>query len=94
MVEPQFPKRADAKNAVCLASLAAGVGAYVRSVSGVLETKISPETKALVLDSIFPFLMTEYAKYWPNKLPERFEYTKDRDGTHRSSFYTSRRTIV
>ena len=83
MVEPQFPKRADAKNAVCLASLAAGVGAYVRSVSGALETKTSPETKMLVLENIHPFLTTEYGKHWPNKLPEVFEYTKNRDGTHR-----------
>jgi hypothetical protein len=94
MVEPQFPKRADAKNAVCLASLAAGVGAYVRSVCGALETKISPETKTLVQESILPLLTTEYAKYWPNKLPEMFEHTKDRDGTHCLSFLKSRRTIV
>jgi len=80
MVDPQFPKRADAKNAVCLAALAAGVGGYVRAVSGALETKISPETKTLVYESILPLLTTEYAKYWPNKLPEMFEYTKDRDG--------------
>jgi len=93
MVEPQFPKRADAKNAVCLASLAAGVGAYVRSVSGAIETKISPETKTLVLESILPFLTTEYTKYWPNRPPEMFEYTKDRDGTH-CLFCSLSRTIV
>jgi hypothetical protein len=81
MVVPQFPKRADAKNAVCLAALAAGVGTYVRAISAALEAKISPETKTLVYESILPLLNTEYAKYWPNKLPE-FEYTKDRDGTH------------
>jgi len=82
MVEPQFPKRADAKNAVCLAALAAGIGAYVHAVNGALEAKISPETRALVMESILPLLTTEYAKYWPNKLPEMFEYTKDRDGMH------------
>lgn len=81
MVEPQFPKRADAKNAVCLAALAAGVGDYVRSITGALETKISPEIRTLVLDSILPLLTTEYAKFWPNKLPDMFEYTRDRDGT-------------
>lgn len=81
MVDPQFPKRADAKNAVCLAALAAGVGAYVRAVSVALETKISPETKTIVYDSILPLLTTEYAKFWPNKPPEMFEFTKDRDGT-------------
>jgi len=62
MVEPQFPQCVDAKNAMCLASLAVGVGAYVRSVSRAIETKISPETKTLVLESILPFLTTEYAK--------------------------------
>ena len=82
MVVPQFPKRADAKNAVCLAALAADVGAYVRAISAALEVKISPETKTLVYESILPLLNTEYAKFWPNKLPAMFEYTKDRDGTH------------
>lgn len=80
MVEPQFPKRADAKNAVCLAALAAGVGTYVRAISAALEAKVSPETKALVYEGILPLLNTEYSKYWQNKLPEMFEYTKDRDG--------------
>lgn len=82
MVVPQFPKRADAKNAVCLAALAAGVGEYVRAISAALEAKISPETKTLVFESILPLLNTEYAKFWPNKLPDMFEYTKDRDGTY------------
>ena len=82
MVVPQFPKRADAKNAVCLAALAAGVGTYVRAISAELEAKISPETKTLVYESILPLLNTEYAKFWPNKLPDMFEYTKDRDGTY------------
>jgi hypothetical protein len=82
MVEPQFPKRADAKNAVCLAALAAGIGAYVQAVNETLEAKISPETRTLVMESILPLLTTEYAKYWPNKPPEMFENTRDRDGMH------------
>ena len=82
MVVPQFPKRADAKNAVCLAALAAGVGSYVCAISTTLEVKISPEMKTLVYDSILPLLNTEYVKFWPNKLPEVFEYTKDCDGTY------------
>ncbi|KAI0284173.1 hypothetical protein BC826DRAFT_1179399 [Russula brevipes] len=53
VVEPQFPKRADAKNAVCLVALAAGVGAYIRSIITALETKISVETKTLVLESCY-----------------------------------------
>lgn len=81
MVDPQFPKRADAKNAVCLAALAANVGAYVRAVSGTLETKIPPEMRTIVFESILPLLTSEYAKFWPSKPPEMFEFTKDRDGT-------------
>ena len=70
IVDHQFPKRGDAKNTLCLVALAAGVGGYVRAVSGALETKISPEMKTIVFESIFPLLMTEYAKfgqiYYPN----------------------------
>lgn len=80
LVDPQFPKRADAKNAVCLVALATGVGAYVRAIADTLETKVSIETKGLVFESILPLLTTEYAKFWPNKLPEMFEFTRDRDG--------------
>ncbi|KAF8258505.1 hypothetical protein EI94DRAFT_1911940 [Lactarius quietus] len=79
MVDPQFAKRVDAKSAVCLAALAAGVGHYVRGIGAVLDAKISPEAKSLVFDCIFPLLLTEYAKFWPNKPPEMFDYTKDRD---------------
>ena len=80
MVEPQFSKRADAKSAVCLAALAAGVGTYVRGIGDAVEAKISPEARSFVFDNIFPLLLTEYGKFWPNKPPEMFEYTKDRDG--------------
>ncbi|KAH9170253.1 hypothetical protein EDB89DRAFT_1334952 [Lactarius sanguifluus] len=79
MVEPQFSKRADAKSAVCLAALAADVGGYVRGIGAAIEVKISPEARSLVFDCIFPLLLTEYGKFWPNKPPEIFEYTKDRD---------------
>ncbi|KAI9430495.1 hypothetical protein F5148DRAFT_195407, partial [Russula earlei] len=79
MVEPQFPKRADAKNAVCLAALAAGIGAHVRAISAALEAKISPGTRTLVMECVLPLLTTEYGRYWPNRFPEMFEYTKDRD---------------
>jgi len=82
MVMPQFPKHTDAKYVVCLAALTVGVGSYVRAISMTLEVKISPETKTLVYDSILPLLNTEYMKFWPNKLPEVFEYTKDHDGTY------------
>jgi hypothetical protein len=80
LVDPQFPKRADAKNAVCLVALSAGVGAYVRSIAEALEIKVPPETRTLVFETILPLLTGEYAKFWPNKLPVMFEYTKDRDG--------------
>jgi hypothetical protein len=63
MVVPQFPKRADAKNAVCLAALAAGVGAYVRAVSAAIKEKVSPEMTTLVYESILFLLNSEYVKF-------------------------------
>lgn len=80
MVDPQFAKRVDAKSAVCLTALAAGVGAYVRSIGEAVEAKISQETRSRIFDCIFPLMLTEYSKFWPNRPPEMFEYTKDRDG--------------
>jgi hypothetical protein len=80
MVDPQFAKRVDAKSAVCLVALAAGVGAYVRGIGDAVEAKISSEARSLVFDCIFPLLLTEYGKFWPNKPPEMFDYTKERDG--------------
>ena len=80
MVDPQFAKRVDAKSAVCLVALAAGVGAYVRGIGDAVEAKISSEARSLVFDRIFPLLLTEYGKFWPNKLPEMFDYKKERDG--------------
>ena len=82
MVVPQFPKRTDAKNAVCLAALAAGIGMYVCAISMAVKAKVLPEMRTLVYESILPLVNMEYARYWPNKLPEMFEYTKDRDGTY------------
>ena len=77
MVVPQFPRRADAKNAVCLAALAAGVGMYMRAISAALEAKVLLKTKTFVYESILPPpIKIEYAKFWPNKLPDMFEYTK------------------
>jgi hypothetical protein len=61
MVVPQFPKRADAKNAECLVALAAGVGDYVHAISAALESKISPETKTLVYESLLPLPNTKFA---------------------------------
>lgn len=79
MVDPQFAKRVDAKSAVCLTALAAGVGAYVRGIGEAVEAKISPEMRSRIFDCIFPLMLTEYGKFWPNRPPEMFEYTKDRD---------------
>jgi hypothetical protein len=79
---PHFPNHANAKNAVCLAALAAGVGAYVHAISAALEVKISPETKTLFYESILPLLNMGYAKFRPDKFPEMFEYMKDGGGTY------------
>jgi hypothetical protein len=81
LVDPRFAKRADAKAAVCLAALSEGIGAYIRSLSAAAEAKISPEIRRRAIEQILPLLITEYAKIWPAKLPEMFDYFKERDGS-------------
>jgi hypothetical protein len=94
MVDPQFAKRVDAKSAVCLTALAAGVGAYVRGIGEAVEAKISPEMRSRIFDCIFPLMLTEYGKFWPNRPPEMFEYTKDRDGVFVAPHLSHRRCLT
>ncbi|KAI0309101.1 hypothetical protein OF83DRAFT_1159297, partial [Amylostereum chailletii] len=51
LVDPAFPKRADAKAAVCLIAMSQGVGDYVRSIVEELDNKVSMETRQRVLDA-------------------------------------------
>ncbi|KAG1770711.1 hypothetical protein EDD22DRAFT_948318 [Suillus occidentalis] len=77
IVDPRFPKRADAKAAVCLQALSHGAGEYVRAIGKAVEARVTPLMKTWVNDQIYPVLLSEY-----NKLRGRhpnFTYEKEKD---------------
>ncbi|KAI0065180.1 hypothetical protein BV25DRAFT_1822296 [Artomyces pyxidatus] len=79
LVDPQFPKRADAKAAVCLMAMSQGIGDYIREVGASLDKKIPADDRRRAHECILPFISTEYLKVWPGKHPEMFEYPKEQD---------------
>jgi hypothetical protein len=79
-VDPLFPKRADAKTAVCLLSMSHGVGDWIRKITLECEEKISFQTKERTLLRILPLLNIEYAKIWPGRHPDIYTYSKELDG--------------
>ncbi|TFY56928.1 hypothetical protein EVG20_g8744, partial [Dentipellis fragilis] len=79
LVDPQFPKRADAKAAACLVGMSQGIGDYIRECGKAVENKIPPETRSRATDSIMPMLSAEYSKIWPNKLPDMYKFERDKD---------------
>lgn len=88
MVDPGFPKRADAKIAVCLLAMSQGVGKYIRDLSEEVSNKISPEMRQTAIQSIIPLIASEYAKIWPEKCPDPYQFYRERDGMipHHSAF--------
>jgi len=54
-------------------ALAVGVGVHMRAIRAAIDAKIYPETTPLVyarLRAAYIPSSREYAKYWPNRLPE------------------------
>lgn len=77
LVDPRFPKRADAKAAVCLQALSHGAGEYIRAIGKAVEARVTPLMKTWVNDQIYPVFLSEY-----NKLRGRhpnFTYEKEKD---------------
>ncbi|KAG1822163.1 hypothetical protein EV424DRAFT_1511375 [Suillus variegatus] len=77
LVDPRFPKRADAKAAVCLQALSQGAGDYMRAIGKAVEERVTPLMKTWVNDQVYPVLLSEY-----NKLRGRhpnFTYEKEKD---------------
>lgn len=77
LVDPRFPKRADAKAAVCLQALSHGAGDYMRAIGKAVEARVTPLMKTWVNDQVYPVLLSEY-----NKLRGRhpnFTYEKEKD---------------
>jgi len=78
LVDPRFPKRADAKAAVCLRALSHGVGDYVRAIGKAVESKVTPLMKSWANDQVYPILLSEYSKVRSGH--PAFAYEKDKDG--------------
>ncbi|KAG2357074.1 hypothetical protein BDR07DRAFT_1380366 [Suillus spraguei] len=77
LVDPRFPKRADAKAAVCLQALSHGAGDYMRAIGKAVEARVTPLMKKWVNDQVYSILLSEY-----NKLRSRhpnFTYEKEKD---------------
>lgn len=77
LVDPRFPKRADAKAAVCLQALSHGAGDYMRAIGKAVEARVTPLMKTWVNDQVYPVLLSEYNKL-RNRHPN-FTYEKEKD---------------
>ncbi|KAF8906987.1 hypothetical protein CPB84DRAFT_337114 [Gymnopilus junonius] len=62
LVDPQFPKRGDAKSAVCLLAMSQGVGDYIRGLKEEAENKLPADRRKLANEKILQVLATEYSK--------------------------------
>lgn len=79
MVDPGFPKRVDAKTAVCLLAMSQGVGKHIRQLGEDVGNKITPEMRQDA-QSIIPLIAAEYIKIWPEKCPDPYSYSREQDG--------------
>ena len=80
LVDAQFPKRAEAKSAVCLLAMSQGIGSYIRGVGKAVEDKLSPATRKHVNEVLLPLLHAEYRTARGPGVPPVFEYDMDHDG--------------
>jgi hypothetical protein len=91
LVDPQFPKRSDARSAVCLLAMSQAVGSYIRGLKEEAENKISPERRKLANEKLLQILSYECCKVKPgNRLI--FAFATERDG--RFSFFASYPCLV
>lgn len=78
-VDPQFPKRADARSAVCLLAMSQGVGDYIRGLKEEAENKLPEHKRKLANEKLLQILASECAKVRPgNRIS--FVFVQERDG--------------
>ncbi|KAF8966150.1 hypothetical protein BDZ97DRAFT_1809769 [Flammula alnicola] len=78
LVDPQFPKRSDAKSAVCLLAMSQGVGDYIRGLKEEAENKLPADKRKLANEKLLQVLAAECGKVRPgNRL--HFNFTSERD---------------
>ena len=83
LVDARFPKRSDAKAAVCLQAMSEGIGDYIRSIASAVDNKITPAMRSFSSSLVFPALTSGLSKIDTDLRPH-FEYDKERDGWHLS----------
>lgn len=83
LVDARFPKRSDAKAAVCLQAMSERIGDYIRSITSAVDTKITHTMRSFSSGLVYPTLMSELSKIETDLHPH-FEYDKERDGWHLS----------
>jgi len=90
MVNASFPKRIDAKAAVCLKAMSQGVGNYIRAVGNEAMGRVTPAMRQLAIDHVFPILVSEWSKVKPGTRPT-YDFQKDKNGKglHNDALYTS-----
>jgi len=78
-MDPLFPKRVDAKPAVCLLALSQGLGNYIRGIQDSIDNKLSPEMRVLANTRFMQALSAECARVRQGNRTN-FVYSMDRDG--------------
>ncbi|KAF9221084.1 hypothetical protein BS17DRAFT_785885 [Gyrodon lividus] len=78
LVDARFPKRSDAKAAVCLQAISHGIGNYIRSITSAIEAKVTSTIRSFSTNFIYPTLMSELSKIRMELRPH-FEFKKERD---------------
>jgi hypothetical protein len=81
LLDAQFPKRSDAKSAVCLLAMSQGVGDYIRELKEAAENKLPADKRKLANEKILQVLTTECSKVRNGNRPI-FEFTCGRDGIY------------
>ena len=89
-MDARFPKRSDAKSAVCLLAMSQGVGDYIRGLKEAAENKLPADKRKLANEKILQVLAAECGKVRNGNRPV-FEFTSERDGMH-FSFFCERRS--
>ncbi|KAF9476137.1 hypothetical protein BDN70DRAFT_995885 [Pholiota conissans] len=78
LVDPLFPRRSDARSAVCLLAMSQGVGDYIRGLKEATENKLPADKRKLANEKVLQVLAAECAKVRQgNRLT--FTFTSERD---------------
>ncbi|KAF8451951.1 hypothetical protein L210DRAFT_3626351 [Boletus edulis BED1] len=78
LIDARFPKRSDAKAAVCLQAVSEGIGDYIHSIASAVDNKVSPTMRSFSSSLVYPALTSGLSKI-DTVLHPHVEYHKERD---------------